>query len=602
MLRGRWTSRVLLLTVALVAGGPSWCGGRPFSLKNMVFIQTAAGGYFIDMYEYPNEAGKPPRHETHLGHARKACAAEGKRLCTDYEWRRACNGPAAKNKFGYGPTYEPGYCNSGQTITSGHSGLPMDRQLITKSGAKKTCRSAEGVYDLVGNVEEWVLTDWNGNDGMLEGGAWFTIPRYASCSGAYSRQPHYRVNPKVLVYSAGFRCCWSYQAPTEADLTPAAKAKDTRQRLAAARKLTTREFYDPNGVVQVYPGLWIDRFEYPNRVGEFPMVGRSWNEANKLCRAAGKRLCTATEWQRACGGEKMRLYSYDQAYVPEMCGVNISRPVVTGGHHGCVSPVGAVDMVGGVWEWTATKVPMPPGTFKKGTVLRAVRGGSWYSDPNDGVCRPTLGYTSVPQTAVFEDVGFRCCKGKQRAEVLHADKGRLKCPNGMASIRDFCIDRYEHPNQKGKVPQVEVDFPTAVKACKGRGLHVCTESEWLYACEGSDRRRYPYGDTYEVKRCRHGLVGFGDANPAFPSGHYRRCVTPDGVFDMSGNTWEWTVSTDGTAILRGGGTNVVAGFGNCRCQAKSKPSFHSFETGTRCCATAEEAKAIVAKQLPPPPR
>ena len=396
--------------------------GRPYHLQNMVFIDTERGGFFIDSYEYPNEAGVRPRYETNLADARKACKEQGKRLCTDAEWRRACTGPSGVNLYGYGSNFRAGYCNSGKQLTSGHSGIPMDPENIALSGSLKKCRSQEGVHDMVGNVEEWVLSSWQDKAAILEGGAWFTITRYASCSGLYSRQPHYRVNPDVLVYSAGFRCCWSHEAPTEQDLTRAALTADTRQRLAVARATVTKKAYDPNGEVQLTKGMWIDRFEYPNRAGEFPLVGVSWVKANKLCKKNGKRLCTLTEWERVCEGKQGNRYSYSSVYLPDHCGVDTNAPVTTGGHRGCVSSVGAVDMVGGVWEWTASRVDTPPGTFNKGTVLRAVRGGSWYSDPNDGVCRPFLGYTAAPQTAVFSDLGFRCCRGKTYRDPMEKSR------------------------------------------------------------------------------------------------------------------------------------------------------------------------------------
>jgi len=266
----------------------------------MVFIDADRGGFFIDSYEYPNEAGVRPRYETNLADARKACKEQGKRLCTDAEWRRACTGPSGVNLYGYGANFRAGYCNSGKQLTSGHSGIPMDPENIAPSGSLKQCRSQEGVHDMVGNVEEWVLSSWQDKPAILEGGAWFTITRYASCSGLYSRQPHYRVNPKVLVYSAGFRCCWSHEAPAEQDLSKAALTADTRRRLAVARATVTQKPYDPNGEVQLTKGMWIDRFEYPNRVGEFPLVGVSWVKANKLCKKNGKRLCTLSEWERVC--------------------------------------------------------------------------------------------------------------------------------------------------------------------------------------------------------------------------------------------------------------------------------------------------------------
>ena len=62
---------------------------------------------------------------------------------------------------------------------------------------------------MIGNLEEWVLDDWKGQRGMLEGGASYTHETYADCTGRYSRMPDYRLSPTQNIVSAGARCCWS---------------------------------------------------------------------------------------------------------------------------------------------------------------------------------------------------------------------------------------------------------------------------------------------------------------------------------------------------------------------------------------------------------
>ena len=40
----------------------------------------------------------------------------------------------------------------------------------------------------------------------------------------------------------------------------------------------------------------IDRFEYPDRKGSYPVVAVTWREAGELCRARSERLCSEAEW------------------------------------------------------------------------------------------------------------------------------------------------------------------------------------------------------------------------------------------------------------------------------------------------------------------
>ena len=592
--RRRWVGRFLLVLGCLVAAGPSFCHQRSLDHLEMVFIDTPAGGYLIDLYEYPNRLGARPLNYVNLPYARKACADAGKRLCTDAEWRRACQGPSKPLRFGYGEHYDRSRCNGAKQLRSGHSGIANDLKSIAPSGSYPRCSTADGVYDMVGNLEEWVLSGWNGGTGMLEGGAWFTVPSYADCSGRYSRQPNYRVNPRIEVFSAGFRCCWSEAAPTEQALTAGDLSADTTRRLARARARASDELYDPRAEVEILRGLWVDRYEYPNRKEVNPLVAVSWSRAVALCKAGGKRLCNAVEWERACEGPAGNKHGYANEFREHTCAVKLPAPLPTGSHFQCMSPGGGMDLIGGVWEWTASRLEPPPGLFPAGTVLHPIRGGSWYNSEGEGVCRPDLGYNSVPEHAVFEDLGFRCCRGKSRRQPLARAPARITCPPQMAAIEDFCVDRYEHPNRKGQLPTGQLTFQEAKAACRGRGRHVCTQREWNLACGGPARRHWPYGDDFDKTRCFHGQDMPERANPLMESGGFERCKTPEGVFDLAGNLWEWTDTGDRQGALRGGGVGVAAGFSRCSSRAPAAPGYNSFETGVRCCANAQEAARLLA--------
>ncbi|QSQ19217.1 SUMF1/EgtB/PvdO family nonheme iron enzyme [Pyxidicoccus parkwayensis] len=148
--------------------------------------------FCIDVHEYPNRAGVPPKVGVSWEDARGLCEREGKRLCTEEEWEKACKGPG-NARFPYGNTYNANTCNT-ETETGD------DRTLAT-SGSYKDCRSAYGVVDMAGNVAEWTSTRFDKVDFTQKGGA-FNRPDYSSrCSARKNGAPSERSN------SVGFRCC-----------------------------------------------------------------------------------------------------------------------------------------------------------------------------------------------------------------------------------------------------------------------------------------------------------------------------------------------------------------------------------------------------------
>jgi tRNA A-37 threonylcarbamoyl transferase component Bud32 len=124
---------------------------------------------------------------------------------------------------------------------------------------------------------------------------------------------------------------------------------------------------------------------------------------------------------------------------------------------------------------------------------------------------------------------------------------------GMVHVGHVFIDRYEYPNKAGALPTTRVDWEEAVALCDRAGKHLCREEEWEAACSGAAHRRFPWGDEPVGQRCLK--RGRGVRAPE-RSGQRARCVSPEGVFDLSGNVAEWTASPlqEGAPqrVLRGG--------------------------------------------------
>jgi hypothetical protein len=125
---------------------------KPLSCpKDMVFVELTPSGidkpFFkvcVDKYEYPNRSGGVPRTNVPFDEARSLCAQQGKRLCTDDEWKWACSGLDGL-AYPYGTAFVQDRCNN-------------DTRMIETSGNHKNCVSPFGGYDMVGNVFEWVVT------------------------------------------------------------------------------------------------------------------------------------------------------------------------------------------------------------------------------------------------------------------------------------------------------------------------------------------------------------------------------------------------------------------------------------------------------------
>ena len=167
----------------------------------------------MDTYEWPNQAGVVPAVMDRFVDAEAKCASVGKRLCTEFEWEQACEGPATL-PYPYGHKQTPGACNSDKVYRPVSEAKLASRdpaiwQAETKrawqgepAGAHPACVSAYGVYDLAGNAEEWVTTsrpEWPFRSG-LKGGYW--SKPWAGCRGTNERH-----GPQFRFYEVGFRCC-----------------------------------------------------------------------------------------------------------------------------------------------------------------------------------------------------------------------------------------------------------------------------------------------------------------------------------------------------------------------------------------------------------
>lgn len=157
---------------------------------------------------------------------------------------------------------------------------------------------------------------------------------------------------------------------------------------------------EPVNEVREVKGYVIDLFEHPNLKTSAPTLEYTAAAAAKACEAEGKRLCTASEWEKACKGPSMYAYSYGDTFDPSFCGDGLDETYRSGAHDACRSGWGVYDMSGNFREWTST---IQPGSNNRIQVKGGVRAAAE---------KGTRCAFSKDERANYSDkaISFRCCR------------------------------------------------------------------------------------------------------------------------------------------------------------------------------------------------
>jgi hypothetical protein len=150
------------------------------------------------------------------------------------------------------------------------------------------------------------------------------------------------------------------------------------------------------------------------RAGVLPWADLTYAEASAACQAANLRLCTESEWQRACTTSAASPCTWGKltscnTYVPTACNGNDLDGIPGGADDDVVLQTGGLAMCAA--NWPVTDIFDLSGNLKewssRGAGTNALRGGS-YMDPADGI-RCQVSAVVGADDWKSAQAGFRCC-------------------------------------------------------------------------------------------------------------------------------------------------------------------------------------------------
>jgi formylglycine-generating enzyme required for sulfatase activity len=189
-----------------------------------------------------------------------------------------------------------------------------------------------------------------------------------------------------------------------------------------------------------------------------------------------------------------------------------------------------------------------------------------------------------------------------RLPITNAQWAVWVAQGGTAS-RYAYDDDLNQPNQ----PVVGIDWHVAKSYCvwlstqladvlpPGYVIRLPTEVEWDAAARGTETRRYPWGAAwYDDAAATEEDQATRGWQWTMPVGCYPAGATPEGLLDLAGNVWEWTLSrwqaypgaeklftNEKLVVVRGGAYHNNRTYVRCGARFRLRPNLWSGYQGLR---------------------
>ncbi len=214
--------------------------------------------------------------------------------------------------------------------------------------------------------------------------------------------------------------------------------------------------------------------------------------------------------------------------------------------------------------------------------------------------------------ALEEALGSTPENAQLAAKSLHVDAAVAAIAADVPAMRavsldamKFSIDTFEAALEEGKavsgkhkIPATRMSWYAARDACAAAGKRLCTEQEWVSACQNATAKddngngqfaddmiegtAYPYGDYHEADRCWDDKEG-EQFRPVF-TGEMPGCAGKSGIYDLTGNVEEWVGDSPEHAVMLGGAWDTKDDHARCyRRNDTFGAAYSSPRSGFRCC-------------------